>query len=396
MKITSSIVWVLLTICLSIPAVAQKAPLSPGSRLDSLISKKMEQKGIVGIGAAIIVNKNLVWKKGYGYADRELKKPFTTSTIMNIASVSKTITGACMMKAIEQGKINLDEDINHYLPFKIVNPYFPQDVITLRQLATHTSSLTDRYPFYTDSTYFNGKDSPEELATFLKNYFVQGGRYYSKENFLDHKPGTCRDYSNIGAALAGYIVENKTGEKLNIYSRRYLFKPLGMQHTSWFLSETNLANHSKLYDKKDGQVVDIPLYGCTTYPDGGLRTTVEDLAKFYNCLLNDGKQGNKQILQKRSVQEMLRLQFSDNNKPENVNPKKLNSGLFWSTKMGGERIGHNGSDPGVRTFMLSDLNKEVAVILFVNTSLGEKEEDTFFEIYNLLYKFGKTLKNAPR
>lgn len=269
-------------------------------------------------------------------------------------------------------------------------------MITLRQLATHTSSLTDRYPFYTDSTYFNGKDSPEPLAAFLKSYFVPGGEYYSKENFLDHKPGTYRDYSNIGAGLAGYIVEQSTGEKLNNYSEKYLFKPLGMHHTSWLLSETNLALHSKLYDKKDGQVVEIPLYGCTTYPDGGLRTTVEDLVKFFTCLLNDGRWGNKVILQKRSVQEMLKFQFNDSNKPENVNPKKLNSGLFWATKMGGERIGHNGSDPGVRTFMLSDLNKEVAVILFVNTSLGEKEEDTFFGIYNLLYEFGKTLKKDPR
>jgi hypothetical protein len=80
--------------------------------------------------------------------------------------------------------------------------------------------------------------------------------------------------------------------------------------------------------------------------------------------LSDGKYKGKQIFKKQSIQEMLRFQFTKNQTPENVNPDKLNSGLFWATKMGGTRIGQNGSAPGVRTFMLSDLDKEVAVILF--------------------------------
>lgn len=346
---------------------------------------------MVGLGAAIIVDKKLVWKNGYGFANREKQIPFTTSTIMNIASVSKTVTGACMMKAVEQGKVSLDEDINKYLPFKITNPNFPQETITLRQLATHTSGLTDRYPFYTDSTYFNGKDSPEALGGFLKNYFVKGGKHYSKENFLAHKPGTYRDYSNIGAALAGYIIELRTGKKLNAYSKQYIFGPLGMHNTRWFLKETNLAKHAALYDKKNGAVTQIPLYGCTTYPDGGVRTTVDDLTRFFTCLLNNGNYNGKQVLKESSVKEMLQFQFTEKDKPENVDPAKLNSGLFWATKMGGKRIGHNGSDPGVRTFMLSDLDKHIAVILFVNTSLEEKDEDKFFEIYNILYNYGLVL-----
>lgn len=92
---------------------------------------------------------------------------------------------------------------------------------------------------------------------------------------------------------------------------------------------------------------------------------------------------------------MLKFQFNDMSKPENATPLKLNSGLFWATKMGGTRIGHNGSDPGVRTFMLSDLKKEIAVILFANASLSEKEENTFFDIYHILYDYGITLKNKP-
>jgi len=369
---------------------AQRDAGSP--EIDSAIRKKMSESGIVGLGAAIIIDKKVVWKKGYGFSDQQTGAAFTTSTLMNIASVSKTVTGACLMKAMEQGKLSLDEDINNYLPFKIQNPYFPEDKITLRNLSTHTSGLTDRYPFYTDSLYFYGKDSPQVLGDFLQHYFMPGGQYYSKENFLDHKPGTFREYSNIGAALAGYIVEVRTGQKLNEYSKKYLFGPLKMDNTGWFLSEINLKKHTKLYEKNDTKIQEIPLYGCTTYPDGGVRSSVDNLSHFFICLLNDGKYQNRQVLKAETVKEMLRFQFDEANTPENVKPKALNSGIFWATKMGGTRIGHNGSDPGVRVFMLSDLNKQIGVILFVNTSLTEKEENTFFEIYQDLYRYGIELR----
>jgi CubicO group peptidase (beta-lactamase class C family) len=361
--------------------------------IDSLIEKKMDQAGIVGIGAAIIIDKKLVWTKGYGFADKENKIPFSLTTIMNIASISKTFTGFCIMKAVEEGKVDLDEDINHYLPFKVINPNFPNEKITLRHLATHTSGLADRYPFYTDSTYVSKGQKPEPLGNFLKNYFVKGGKHYDKENFLNSKPGTNRDYSNIGAGLAGYIIELKTGQKLSEYSKKYIFKPLKMKNSGWNLSEINLKNHSKLYQKEDGKIKSIKLYEGTTYPDGGVRTSVDELSRFFITLLNDGKYHNTRLIKKELAQEMLRFQFTQSNKPDNVKPDKLNSGIFWATKMGGIRIGHNGSDPGVRTFMLSDLKKEVAVIVFFNTSLSEADEDKFFDIYEDLYKYGFELRS---
>ena len=399
MKIQISVLTSLLFFAIGTTTYAQhsgKLPEKSTGSIDSIILKRMNDAQLVGLGAAIIIDKKLVWSKGYGYADRENKIPFTTSTVMNIASVSKTITGACLMKAVEQGKLSLEEDINTYLPFKIHNPFYPKEKITLRNLATHTSGLNDRFPFYTsDSLYVNGKDSQEALGGFLQNYFTTAGKYYSKENFLDHKPGTFREYSNIGTALAGYIVEVRTGKRLNEYSKEYLFKPLKMDDTGWFLSEINLKKHARLYQKQaDSSIKQIPLYGLTTYPDGGVRTSVNDLSHFFICLLNDGKFQNKQVLRVKTVQEMLRFQFDDAHKPENIEPAKLNSGIFWSTKLGGKRIGHNGSDFGVRTFMLSDLKKEVAVILFFNTSLLENDEAKFFGIYDELYQYGTKIRNG--
>ena len=127
----------------------------------------MNEAGIVGLGAAIIVNKKVVWMKGYGFADKEHGVPFTPDTIMNIGSISKTFTGVALMRAVQEGKLSLDEDINTYLPFKVINPFFPNERITLRQLATHTSGITDRWSIY-EGTYHYGGDSPEPLGEFLK------------------------------------------------------------------------------------------------------------------------------------------------------------------------------------------------------------------------------------
>lgn len=365
---------------------------TPKTSIDNFIERKMNETGIVGIGASIIIDKKVAWANGYGYADKENKIPFTPATIMNTASISKTFTGVCIMKAVEEGKVSLDEDINNYLPFNVINPNFPSEKITLRHLATHTSGITDRNPFYGDSTYFYGGRKPELLGKFLKNYFVQGGKHYSKDNFLNAKPGTNRDYCNIGAGLAGYIIELRTRKTLNEYAKKNIFKPLKMQNSGWALNEIDIAKHSKLYEKKGESIVQIPLYEMTTYPDGGVRTSVDELSKFFISLLNEGKYKKTRIMKSETVKEMLRFQHTETNKPENVNIKKLNQGIFWATKLGATRIGHNGSDQGVRTFMLSDLNKEFAVIVFFNTKLDEKDEGIYFDIYEELYKYAKELK----
>ncbi len=362
--------------------------------IDSFIEKKMGESGMVGVGAAIIINKELTWIKGYGFADKENRVPFTPNTVMNVGSITKTFTGVCLMRAIEEKRVALDEDINNYLPFKVINPFFPNEKITLRQLATHTSSISDRYPFYS-RTYHYGGDSPEQLGDFLRNYFEPSGKNYAKDNFINNKPGTYRQYSNIAAGLAGYIVEIATGKKLNEYSKKYIFDPLKMGNSGWFLSEIDLKNHSKLYSNETDTLKQIPLYGIPTYPDGGVRTSVSELARFFIALLNEGSYEGARILKKESVNEMQRFQFTASSKPDNVDIAELNSGIFWATKRNVSNIGHSGSDPGVKTEMLSDLSKEIGVILFTNTSLSDKETfKHYFPIFDELFRYGTKLRDA--
>jgi len=368
---------------------------SASNAVDSIVEQQMKEVGIVGLGAAIIVNKKVVWTKGYGFADKEQSVPFTPNTIMGVASIAKPFVGVAMMRAVHEGKLSLDEDINKYLPFRVVNPHHPNEIITLRHLATHSSSITDRWEIYS-AAYHYGGDSPEPLGRFLEQYFARDGKNYSRDNFLDAKPGALREYSNIGAALAGYIVERAFGEPLNVYTRKHIFTPLQMARTGWFLSEVDLANHSKLYVSHNDHIVPIPLYSITTYPDGGVRTSVTDLSKFFIALLNGGEYQGARILDSSSTAEMLRFQFTDANRPENFPAAEGNSGLFWRTKLNGTRVGHGGNDPGVQTEMFSDLSKEVGVILFVNTSLSGPDQRASVTIFAALWKHAVTLKNGEQ
>jgi CubicO group peptidase (beta-lactamase class C family) len=338
--------------------------------LDAHIRQQMAEGGLVGLAAAVIVDGEVVWRAGYGHADREAGTPFTPATVMNIGSISKTMTGAAMMRAVEQGRLSLDADIGAALPFAVRNPHRPEATLTLRHLATHTSGITDRWAVYARGYHF-GADAPQSLGAFLAGYLAAGGADYSADNFLDVAPGTHRDYSNIGAALAGYAVERATGQTLDAYTREQFFVPLGMTDTRWFMADAPMDDHATLYVSQDGMQLPIQPYGLTTWPDGGLRTSVEDLSKFFIALLRGGEHAGRRVLSRTSVDEMLRLEFTVARKPENVDLAEKNSGLFWQTKFNTRYVGHGGSDPGVRTDMLATPEYDVGVILFTNTSGGD-------------------------
>jgi len=154
------------------------------------------------------------------------------------------------------------------------------------------------------------------------------------------------------------------------------------------------AKHATLYVAQDGITIPILPYGLTTYPDGGVRTSVADLSKFFIALLGDGSHDGARILDAASVQEMTRFQFHQANKPANMALNKENSGLFWGTKMSVTRVGHGGSDPGLKTEMLANLQKDIGVILFINTSLSEQDMRHYVSLYKAVWAHAEALKLA--
>jgi CubicO group peptidase (beta-lactamase class C family) len=308
---------------------------------------------------------------------------------MTVASITKTFLGASMMRLVADGKLDLDADVNRYLPFSVRNPRFPGTPITLRMIATHTSSITDRWAVYRE-TYTWGGDPAETLGDFITSYFASSGRRYSVDNYTAVAPGGAREYSNFGAGLVGFIVERLTGERLDAYTRRHILQPLGMRSTGWFLRDLRDAELSTQFVAVDGFAIPLGRYGLTNYPDGGVRTTVADLSRFFLALLNHGEHDGVRILPAHAADEMTRFQFSGPTYPPGYGPDEGNSGLFWRTRNNGAYVGHGGNDPGVQAVMLSTLDRRVAVVLLSNTSGALAESRAFAAIFQALVAYGES------
>jgi CubicO group peptidase (beta-lactamase class C family) len=184
-----------------------------------------------------------------GWADRERGIRATSQTVFQLESVAKTVTCAGIMALVEDGLMDLDEDINTYLPFEVHIPDAPDVPITMRQLLTHTSAIRDRWqvwgsPWSEPTLYFHG-DSPISLGDFCRSYFVHGGnRYRRRKNFYDRAPGSRYGYSNLATALAGFAAEAASGIDFNELCKQRVCEPLGMTDSGFRLTDigtTNLA-----------------------------------------------------------------------------------------------------------------------------------------------------------
>ena len=148
------------------------------------MEEAMQSRATPGIAACVVRGDQIEWSGGYGWADIAGKKPMTPDTIQNIASVSKTITATAIMRLWEEKSFGLDDDVDDYFPFPIRNPRFPSTAITIRQLLTRTSAITDG-PAY-EPSYACG-DPAMSLMDWLQAYFDPLGSNYDAETLLSQK-----------------------------------------------------------------------------------------------------------------------------------------------------------------------------------------------------------------
>jgi CubicO group peptidase (beta-lactamase class C family) len=367
--------------------------------------KAISEKGILnGFSVSIVNQRGTLYQEGFGYADIEYRKKYTDSTIQNIASISKTLIGVALLKAQELGKIRLDDPISKYLPFKVVNPNYPNSEITIRNLATHTSSIKDYYLqpnqnlkavdlFFEDGIVFNPYDSIVSMKVFLKNLLTEKGKWYTKDIYRNRKPGLLYEYSNIGATLAGYIIEIATGESLDEFTTTYILKPLKMKASGWKFAEIDFSKYSKLYKNPKEA---LPFYSMISYPDGNFITSVNDLSLYLTELIK-GYEGNGTILNRESYKEFFTQQLTiknfENRDDNNPYSESYNIGIFIGFGYTGY-IGHTGGDPGVTSFMFFDPRTKIGRILITNTSYSDdKSDDIFYSIWNKLEKYQYKLGN---
>ena len=342
------------------------------SKLDIYAEKKMIKAKVIGMQLGYLKKDGTTWTGSYGETNIETGQKVNDSTLFMIASCSKPITALAVLKLYNDKKLDLDLDINNYLPFKISNPHKPEVPITARMLLSHTSSIKDNWdimdPLYTIES---GGDSPIKLIDFISDYFLKNGKYYKiNENFFNELPGEYWEYSNMGYALLGLIIEQVSKKSFSVYMKEDIFDPLEMNNSYWFLEDIrtkNIARPHSLSENKNKSVKVLKHYGFPDFPDGQLRTTTNDYLKFIQLILNSGKIKDKQFIDKQIIELFHTVQYPKIHKHQAIawNYNEFENFLYYVFM---RRLpSHTGGDPGVATVVSYDPKNKIAAVVFMNS-----------------------------
>lgn len=341
--------------------------------LNRLIQNEINKKNIPALSYAIIKEDEIVASKSFGLSEYTNKMVSDENAIYLLASISKTITAVAIMQIYEDKKIDLDADINNYLPFSLKNPYYPNIPITTRMLLTHTSGLA--WPTNSEDPNFS---TPLEeikitaLTTWVENYLSPNGEIYKPSSWKKFPPGEHYQYSNIGGALLGLIVESVTGTDFNAYCKQYIFQPLEMFNTGFRLKDVNL-NHL-VTPVHDGRIMS--QYSVAHYPASMLKSSIKELSNFLIAIINKGVFKNIRILNSNTVDDMLSIQI-----------RSEKQAYIWQ-KHSSSWVGHVGGYWGVSSSMDLNQSNKIGVIILTNV-YGVDSVYPKGIIYKMIHKAAK-------
>lgn len=315
----------------------QTNPKISGSKLaliDSVVNVYVKNRWLIGSSVIVVKDHQVVYYKGFGFADEKTKKPMAADALYRIMSQSKAITSLAIMQLYEQGKLELDDNLSKFISSfknpKVVKEYNAKDTsyttvdakreITIRDLLTHSSGIN-----YTDigsanmSAIYNKAGIPSGLGYFDAN-LVERMTALGKLP-LTHQPGEEFTYG-LNTDVLGAVVEIVSGMSLEAYFNKNIFEPMGMKDT-YFNVPVSKANRipSVYTENNQNEVIEwpenfrkinsnYPLKAKTYFSGGaGLSSTAFDYAVFLDMLLNKGKYNGHQIISPRTVEVMLSHQL---------------------------------------------------------------------------------------
>ncbi len=334
--------------------VAQSGERRPLTRedlevfLDALVSNELTRGNIAGAIVTVVKDGQVLLSKGFGYSNVERRTPvFPDSTLFRVASISKTFNATAVMQLVEQGKLDLDADIQSYLDFPLPTQ-FPESV-TLRHLLTHTAGFEE-----------SGKELPVDAGQTSVELGLLMRRTTPHQIY---RPGTITSYSNYGADLAGYVVERVSGLPFEEYIRQHLLEPIGMRHSSFaeplppelkrlMSGEYNVASDTA----QDFEVIQ-------GEPSGNLSSTGLDMARFMIMHLQLGRYDSTRILADSTARYMATTQFRTH---PAVNGMAV--GFFEESRDGYRMIGHGGDLSRFHSHMTLLMDEGVGFFLSVNSA----------------------------
>lgn len=257
--------------------------------LDGFMPWALAEGDIAGAVVAVVRNGEIVTQRGFGFADVEKRTPVDPErTLFRPGSVSKLVTWTAVMQLVEQGRLDLDADVNRYLDFEI--PPYEGQPATLRQILTHTAGFEEQI-----------KDLMGSDPAAAPTYDELLKRWVPERIF---EPGTTPAYSNYATSLAGYIVERVSGEPFDDYVERHIFAPLRMTRSTFRqpLPERLQPLMATGYQRASGEPVPFEIVGPA--PAGSMSATGTDMARFMMAHLNEGELDGQRILRPETARQM--------------------------------------------------------------------------------------------
>ena len=321
--------------------------------LDGVVPIQLQRDDIAGAVVIIVKDGKVLFAKGYGFADVKSRKPVSVDdTLFRPGSISKTFTWTAVMQVVEQGKLDLNRDVNDYLDFRI--PARFGKPVTMRDLMTHTPGW---------------EESIKEL------FVANASELYPLDRYLKARlpkqifpPGTIPAYSNYGAALAGYIVSRVSGMPFEEYVEKNILEPLGMTHSTF---QQPLPDNLKPLMSEGYDVASQPAKGfefVEAYPAGSMSASAGDIGKFMIAHLQDGEYNGVRILKPEAAQLMHSRAFGlvpDMN--------GMAYGFYEESRNGHRIIGHGGDTQWFHSDM--HLMPDQNLGFFVSYNSAGKEEN---------------------
>jgi CubicO group peptidase (beta-lactamase class C family) len=315
--------------------------------LDGYLPYALSTGDIAGAVVAVVKDGQIVTERGFGYADVEHKKPVDPKlTLFRPGSVSKLFTWTAVMQLVEQGKLDLDADVNKYLDFQIP----PRDgkPITLRNIMQHTAGFEEAIKYIITEDP-NGP-SFEELV-----------KRWTPARVFD--AGTTPAYSNYATSLAGYIVERVSGEPFFDYLDKHVFAPLDMKHSTFRqpLPKDMEALMSNGYIQASGEAKKFEIVGPA--PAGSLSSPGEDMAHFMIAHLQNGEYNGNRILKEETAKQM-------HDSPLTLFPQlnRMELGFFETNINGREVIAHLGDSQAFHTSLHLFLKENTGFYVAFNSA----------------------------
>jgi len=290
---------------------------------DGMMPYAIHRDDIAGATLAVVKDGQIVFAQGYGYADLKTRKPVVADqTLFRPGSVSKLFTWTSVMQLVEQGKLDLDKDVNTYLDFKIPEAF--GQPITLRNIMTHTAGFEESV----SELFLQKADQQYPIGQYLQ-------KHMPKRIF---PPGKVVAYSNYATTLAGYIVQRVSGEEFTAYVANHIFKPLKMNNSTFVQlpPKALLDNMAKGY-KQASDPKPVPYEIVEAAPAGALASTATDMARFMMAHLNGGEHDGARILKPETEKEMQSRNYT-------LTPglNGFNLGFYDEDRNGHRIIGHAG------------------------------------------------------